>query len=136
MPREVRVIRPPPPRAPRQDRPPMRDERGRDFRVEAEARRVEDVVPFVVTWGGRDGADPRRVLAMVCRRGDITRREIGAIHILPTHTIVEVVRGAADHFLRHAGQPDPRDRRVRIEPYAARDEGPRGAGQRPPPRRR
>jgi ATP-dependent RNA helicase DeaD len=101
----------------------------------------EDIVPFVVTWGGRDGADPRRVLAMVCRRGDITRREIGAIHILPGHTIVEVVRGAADHFLRNAGQPDPRDRRVRIEPYVVREERPReerprAGGQRPPPRRR
>jgi ATP-dependent RNA helicase DeaD len=78
---------------------------------------------------------------MVCRRGDITRREIGAIHILPGHTIVEVVRGAADHFLRNAGQPDPRDRRVRIEPYVVREERPReerprAGGQRPPPRRR
>jgi ATP-dependent RNA helicase DeaD len=145
-PRNVRVIRPPPPRAPRNDRPPtrgMRDEHSRGTREDAmrgdePTRRHggEDVVPFVVTWGGRDGADPRRVLAMVCRRGDITRREIGAIHILPGHTVVEVVRGAADHFLRNAGQPDPRDRRVRIEPYVAREERPQAGGQRPPPCRR
>ncbi len=102
----------------------------------------EDIVPFVVTWGGRDGADPRRVLAMVCRRGDITRREIGAIHVLPGHTIVEVVREAADHFAQAAGQPDPRDKRVRIEPYrehaVADRRGPRGgnaAGDAPPRRR-
>ncbi|MBX7191336.1 MAG: DEAD/DEAH box helicase [Sandaracinaceae bacterium] len=116
MPRDVRVIRPPPPRAQRSE--PQR----RPFDDAPPSRRPgkDEIVPFVVTWGGRDGADPRRVLAMVCRRGDITRREIGGIHIFPGHTVVEVVREAADHFAQRAGQPDPRDRRVKIEPYVER----------------
>ncbi len=130
-PRSVRVIRPPPPRERSDARRPMREPRSglepRAFEPSG-ARERDDVVPFVVTWGGRHGADPRRVLAMICRRGDITRAAIGAIHVAADHTVVEVLREAADHFLANAGRPDPRDPRVRIEPLSAPPRGePRGA---------
>jgi ATP-dependent RNA helicase DeaD len=76
-----------------------------------------DVVPFVVTWGANMGADPRKVMAMACRRGDVTRHEIGAIRVMDEQTIVEVRGDVASAFARAASRPDPRDPRVRIEPY-------------------
>lgn len=123
-PRDVRELEPP---APRREQPRMAPSVGLS---PARPARLGDVVPFVVTWGGRQGADPRRVLAMVCRRGGITRNEVGGIHVLPAYSVVEVRRDAADAFFRAASTPDPRDPRVRIEPYG---ESPDRSGR--PPRR-
>jgi ATP-dependent RNA helicase DeaD len=125
-PRDVRELRPPPPR---QDRARP----GGPSEVGPRTARPVDIVPFVVTWGGRHGADPRRVLAMVCRRGGITRNEVGGIHVMPAFSVVEVRRDAADAFFRAASAPDPRDPRVRIEPY--REAPARGGRPVRPPRR-
>jgi ATP-dependent RNA helicase DeaD len=89
-----------------------------------------DFVPFRVTWGGRHGADARRVLALVCRRGQIRGSDVGAIRIEADHSIVEVARAVAQTFATHAGRPDARDRRVRISPLTGT------AGGTPPRRRR
>ncbi|MBK6691724.1 MAG: DEAD/DEAH box helicase [Myxococcales bacterium] len=79
-----------------------------------------DWVPFRVTWGSVHGADPRRLLAMVCRRGGIQSRSVGAIRIGPTWSTVDVARSVAAEFSSAAAEPDPRDRRVTI----AADRGP------------
>jgi ATP-dependent RNA helicase DeaD len=69
---------------------------------------------FQVSWGGQHGADARRLLAILCRRGDITSNEIGAIRVGPTSSTVAVRSEAAAHFLANAQKPDPRDPRVRV----------------------
>jgi ATP-dependent RNA helicase DeaD len=81
---------------------------------------------FRVTWGGLHGADARRVLAMLCRRGGIQGADIGAIAVERTYSIVDVAASVADRFADAAAQPDPRDPRVKV----FREQG--GA---PPPRR-
>ncbi|HSY22087.1 MAG TPA: DEAD/DEAH box helicase [Polyangiaceae bacterium] len=89
--------------APREarDRRPPRDERG--------AGRDGGWVPFHVTWGERDGADARRLLAAVCRRGGIRGSDVGSIRVGPSHSTVDVAAHAADAFAQAAGAPDPRD---------------------------
>jgi len=66
-------------------------------------------VRFRINWGTRDGAEPRRVLAHVCRRGDIDGQLIGAIEVHGAMTTFAVAAGAAQQFERRASRPDRRD---------------------------
>jgi ATP-dependent RNA helicase DeaD len=78
----------------------------------------EDVVWFRMDIGRRQNADPRWILPLLCRRGHITRNEIGAIRIAANETHFQVPRAIADKFaaalLRTADAEDGGD--VRIEP--------------------
>ncbi len=71
-------------------------------------------VTFRVTWGAEQGADPRRLLASVCRRGDIRGADVGSIRMQARFSLVDVAREVADRFEANASAPDPRDPRVRI----------------------
>ena len=64
---------------------------------------------FSINWGRRDGADPRRVMAHVCRRGGIESNEVGAIAVQMAATTFEVATEAAERFLRAVATPDSRD---------------------------
>jgi len=90
-------------RAPFSDRPP-------------EQNRGGDWVPFRVSWGEAHGADARRLVAMLCRRGNIRGSDIGAIRVNRTTSIVEVAGAVARGFQDAAREPDPRDPRVTIAP--------------------
>jgi DbpA RNA binding domain len=96
-----------------------------------------DWVPFRVTWGEQHGADARRLVAMLCRRGNIRGSDIGAIRVTRTSSTVEVAGAVARGFAEAAREQDPRDPRVMITPLAeGRDsepetEAPRPAAQRP-----
>ncbi|MEP6786341.1 MAG: DEAD/DEAH box helicase [Sphingomonadales bacterium] len=58
----------------------------------------EDIVWFKMDCGRRQNADPRWILPLLCRRGHITRGEIGAIRISATETYFQVTRASADRF--------------------------------------
>lgn len=77
----------------------------------------EDWVRFRVTWGQNQGADSRRLLAMVCRRGGIQGKSVGAIIVERNYSVVDVASPEAVAFAKRAAKPDPRDPRIRIEPY-------------------
>jgi ATP-dependent RNA helicase DeaD len=47
-------------------------------------------VNFEINWGRRDGATPQRLVAMLCRRGDIESRMIGAIDLDPRRATFEL----------------------------------------------
>ena len=117
QPREVTKLQPPAERAERLP-PPKREHGDRDPREPSAPRPPRDLggewVDFRFTWGSEHGADPRRLLAMACRRGGIRASDIGSIHVGRTHSIVQVAASAADTFAHAAGQPDPRDPRVSI----------------------
>jgi ATP-dependent RNA helicase DeaD len=123
-PREVRVHEPPKP--------------SRERRRPSDGRRGEGSggwVPFRVSWGARHGADPRRLLALVCRRGQVRGGDVGAIYVESLFSIVHVESGVADAFARAASRPDPRDPRVVIRREGgpeARLSGPRGPRDRKP----
>ena len=61
---------------------------------------------FRLDIGRRNEADPRWLLPMICRRGKVTKGDIGAIRIFDTETKFEVAEGAADRMIaaaRHKG---------------------------------
>jgi ATP-dependent RNA helicase DeaD len=130
-PREVRRLEPPKrgqmtpreamggARSPRTERPPRADRSG-------------GWVPFRVSWGESHGADARRLLAMLCRRGGISGGDVGAIRIGRTDSTIEVASEVAEAFASATSEPDPRNPRVRVERGSAAR--PVHAGSERPPR--
>ncbi|WP_199554404.1 DEAD/DEAH box helicase [Sandaracinobacteroides hominis] len=59
----------------------------------------DDVVWFRMNVGRRQNADPRWLLPLLCRRGHMTRNEIGAIRIQQHETHFALPRAAAGRFL-------------------------------------
>lgn len=72
--------------------------------------------PFEVTHGTRHGATPERLMAMVCRRGRVTRKAVGQIDIGEGKSRVEIANHVAGDFARSAGRRDARDRDIHIRP--------------------
>ena len=58
---------------------------------------------FTVSAGRNDGAEPRTLLPMLCRVGDLTRDDIGAIRVQPRHSYVEVAEGAVNKLVSALG---------------------------------
>lgn len=108
----------------------------------------EDTVWFRMDVGRRQNADPRWMLPLICRRGHVTKGEIGAIRIGQTESFVEIPRAIADRFadaLRRTARPDAEDESgIAITPApngpqldrGGRGDGPRGAAPRAPAPRR
>jgi ATP-dependent RNA helicase DeaD len=92
-----------------------------------------DWTRFQVSWGRHHGADPGRMLAMLCRRGGITSGDIGAIEIRDRSSMVEVSAHRAQDFARAATRPDERDPHVKIREWR---EAPAPRGARTGPTRR
>ncbi len=85
------------------DAPPPRE--GRET---APKERKEAFGPskwFRVNVGRDQKAEARWLLPMLCKAGDITKKEIGAIRIQSDETFVEISEGAVDGFLKAVG-PD------------------------------
>jgi ATP-dependent RNA helicase DeaD len=78
-----------------------------------------EVAWFRILLGRERKADPKWILPLLCRRGGVTRDEIGKIEVLPRETRFEIARSAAARFEAAARQPDPRMPDARIEPLAA-----------------
>jgi ATP-dependent RNA helicase DeaD len=92
----------------------------------------EDVVWFRLDIGRRQSADPRWILPLLCRRGHITRNEIGAIRIGANETHFQIPRAVSGKFsaaLARTAREEDGAESVAIEP----SEGPREAarGHRP-----
>ncbi len=79
----------------------------------------QDVVWFRILIGRERKADPKWILPLLCRRGGVTRDQIGKIEVLPRETRFEIARAAAGAFTASASLPDPRMPEARIEPLAA-----------------
>jgi ATP-dependent RNA helicase DeaD len=92
----------------------------------------EDVVWFRMNLGRRQNADPRWVLPLICRRGNVTKNDVGAIRIGPNETAFQVPRALAAKFIATVAKTATADDDVLIEvsesaPVAARP--PAGARQ-------
>ena len=98
----------------------------------------DDVVWFHMNVGRRQNADPRWVLPLLCRRGHVTKAEIGAIRIGATETQFQVPRALAGRFaaaVKASANADGEDESgVRIEPMPSGAVPIRNAGG--PPQRR
>jgi ATP-dependent RNA helicase DeaD len=126
LPREPMTVSGPRPRPARADgRPPQASFRDRSNGA---------YVAFTITWGQRAGATPQRLLAQICRRGDVESASVGAIDIGPKGSTFQIAADVARHFEENARRPDARDAKVRIQRAAADDERPtRYPRQRPEP---
>ena len=85
----------------------------------------DDVVWFRMDVGRRQNADPRWILPLLCRRGHITRNEVGAIRIAANETHFQIPRAIADRFVsavqRTAGSEDGGDVAIEVSPETPRD---------------
>ena len=70
----------------------------RGAQVERHRPGFEDTVWFRMDVGRRQNADARWILPVLCRRGHITRNEIGAIRIGQVDTHFQIPRTVADKF--------------------------------------
>lgn len=114
--------------------PEARPSRDEGARAEGPRPGFEDTVWFRMNIGRSNNADPRWLLPYLCRRGHITKREVGAIRIFDRETRFEIPRVVASKFSAALRRTEGGDD-VSIEPL------PEGAGlpardrhRRPPPR--
>ena len=82
----------------------------------------EDVQWFRMDIGRRHNADPRWLLPLLCRRGHVTRGEIGAIRIGQNETYFQIPSAVAGKFaaaVKRTGDASAEDERgIAIEPSA------------------
>jgi ATP-dependent RNA helicase DeaD len=77
---------------------------------------ARDAVRFRINLGGDARAEAGWLLPLICRRGGVTRREIGAIRVVSAgFSEFEIAGHAAADFALAAAQSDPRAPHVRVE---------------------
>jgi ATP-dependent RNA helicase DeaD len=99
---------------------------------------------FRLNIGRRQNADPRWILPLLCRRGNVGRDEIGAIRVADNETVFEVRQAVASRFLAKFRRKIEEEEGVEItpvedQPRAASRPGrskPDNVGSRPPPQKR
>lgn len=106
---------------------------------------------FSVSGGKKAGAEPRRLLPILCKAGDLTRDDIGAIRVQYNETFVEIREASVAGFVKALGSameiegkakvsqldkaPDLGTPRPAGKPHRAKPSGPRPkpAASRPAP---
>lgn len=76
----------------------------------------EDTVWFRMNIGRSANADPRWLLPLLCRRGHITKSDVGAIRIGDRETFFQIPRNVADRFAESLRRTAGADDDVTIEP--------------------
>ena len=71
---------------------------------------------FSISVGRKQNAEPRWLIPMLCRNGNLTKREIGAIKMQTDETYVEISAASADSFLQSIGQNKTMERGIRVTP--------------------
>ncbi len=84
-------------------------------RTNGERRPPTSTVWFTINVGRSKNADPKWLIPLLCRRGNVTKRSIGKIQILQRETRVEISADAAEQFAESVRRPDPKDPRIHIE---------------------
>jgi ATP-dependent RNA helicase DeaD len=113
--------------------PREKSDRGAPARVPktAAARFPEGAAWFRLDIGRAKNADPKWLLPMLCRKGDITKQDIGVIRIFDKETQFEVSEAAAARFASNMRRPGGEPVRVERmnegpgERVATQDAGPK-----------
>ena len=117
--------RPSPDRSPRERHAPQQG--GSGHRGAAD----EGGVWFRLDIGRKKNADPKWLLPMLCKRGGITKRDIGVIRIFDQESKVEIAPRVAEAFAAAVAGPAPAGENIGIArtspPSGAAFEGPRPA---------
>lgn len=104
----------------RDDRAPRGDDRSERPRAKPGKSSPKHVMAEPTVWfraaiGRRKNAEARWLLPMICRRGGIDKRDIGAIKVMDTTTEFEISERVAESFAAKVKRPDKEDS-IRIEP--------------------
>jgi ATP-dependent RNA helicase DeaD len=85
----------------------MLDDGSRSTERSKESHRegFDDSVWFKMNVGRRNNADPKWILPLLCRRGGVTKNDIGAIRITADETHVGIAAAAAAKFSKAIAQP-------------------------------
>jgi ATP-dependent RNA helicase DeaD len=82
------------------EKPPRRDKRfvDEDGAPRGKPEPMQDGRWFTLSIGRNRRADPKWLLPMICKAGDVTKRDVGSIKILDTETRFEIAADKADAF--------------------------------------
>jgi ATP-dependent RNA helicase DeaD len=69
---------------------------------------------FEINWGTSKGANASRILSHLCRRGNVSSSEVGAIRLGPAFSTFEISKAASEGFETAARRPDGRDPNLNI----------------------
>jgi ATP-dependent RNA helicase DeaD len=94
---------------------PAHERRADDRQPSARQSRMADGVWFRMNVGREGKADPRWLIPIICRRGKVSKSQIGRIDILTHETRFEVAASAARIFAREMQKPDKKDGGVRFQ---------------------
>ena len=74
---------------------------------------------FRLDVGRKKNADPKWLLPMLCKRGNINKRNVGAIRIFDRESKVEIAAGVAESFAAAVAVPGPKGDNIAIERTSA-----------------
>jgi ATP-dependent RNA helicase DeaD len=108
-------------------------------RVDGEPRReprepMKGGAWFRMNVGHAHQADPRWIVPILCRRGHIEKKHIGAIKIFTNETKIEIASEVADAFDKAVRAPDRKDPSIRITPCDPPGRTTRPRGEEPTPK--
>ena len=83
----------------------MLDDGSRNQRDDQHRAGFDDSVWFKLNIGRRNNADPKWILPLLCRRGGVTKNDIGAIRIAANETHVGIAAAAVAKFAKAIAQP-------------------------------
>lgn len=86
---------------------------------------------FSLSVGRRQNAEPRWLIPLLCRAGDITKNEIGAIRMMAEETFVQIAAGWADRFLAAIGPNRTVQNTIRVTRLDGEPDFSRNAAARP-----
>ncbi len=81
------------------------DDGSRERQREDHRAGFDDSVWFKLNVGRRNNADPKWILPLLCRRGGVTKNDIGAIRIAANETHVGIAAAAVAKFTKAIAQP-------------------------------
>jgi ATP-dependent RNA helicase DeaD len=96
----------------------VRPARAEKFPVDAAPRgRNEDFGAsrwISLSVGRKQNAEPRWLIPLLCRAGDITKRDIGQIKMMQEETFVQLSEDSVEAFLHHVGPNRTLERGIRL----------------------
>ncbi len=126
------------PREPWAEREPRPDRAERAPRDAVRAAAFADSVWFRLGIGRKNNADPKWLLPLICRRGKISKPDIGSIRIFEHETRFQIAAGAAEAFASAVRKADGDGGRIELvvdgerPPEARAERAPRPMEARPP----
>ena len=116
-PREKRSHDGPRPERATGEQKPWRDRSARDDAPRPARGGDFDGVWFRINVGRERNADPKWLLPEICRQGDVTKKDVGAIKVEETQTLVHIATAVADVFAEKVATRAKGG--VRISPFNA-----------------